>query len=105
LSSLIDEQACNLKGGSTRPLRHDLLIFETESQQIWWTITTCTKNQKWDTPGIRNGTLLLYELSTSNKDRSVRTRHQKWTTSQQPTYLKLVLCEYWSSWLQTWTDV
>ena len=28
-SSLIDRQASNLKGSSTRPLRHDLRIFET----------------------------------------------------------------------------
>ena len=58
------------------PLRHDLLILETvqNSPDAATATTAYTRNQKWDTSGIRNGTpgsLPILGRSTSNKDRIV----------------------------------
>ena len=71
LSYLVkDGQAFNVKGSSTCPLRHDLPILKPFGiHQVQQTITSYTKNQKWDTPGIRNGTLFSlqcwsYQLQT-----------------------------------------
>ena len=70
------------------PLRHDLLVLETvrNSPDAATAATAYTRNQKWDTSGIRNwtvGSLRRLELSTSNVGRSAVLLIGDWQTQNK----------------------
>ena len=102
-SSLIDRQASNLKGSSMRPLRHELLIFETvrnsPAMANYHNIHKESEighpwDHKWDTFSLQ-----MLELSISHENRSACSSPHRWSAdAEQASYIPMsqrAIASYW----------